>query len=183
MSKKAKRRGKILCCILLVLLAIYGGAEFGLFDNPNQKVVEALHEEKHPCVIERAQVVRVIDGDTLLVSLFGEEQTVRLIGCNTPESVHPNEKFNNQEGEDASNHTKALVKEGATIWLEKDVSEQDSYGRLLRYVWLEKPTSTHSELEVRTKMLNAMLIEQGYADAKSYEPDVRWESLFKSLEK
>src|SRR3954452_19527962 len=37
----------------------------------------------------RARLVRVVDGDTVLVRLRGREERVRVIGIDTPESVKP----------------------------------------------------------------------------------------------
>ena len=37
-------------------------------------------------------VVAVVDGDTIKVMLNNEKYTVRLVGVDTPESVHPNKE-------------------------------------------------------------------------------------------
>lgn len=107
-----------------------------------------------------ATVTRVVDGDTIIVALDGEERRVRYIGIDTPETVRPNwpvEPF----GPAASAFNVELV-EGKTVWLEKDVSETDQFDRLLRYVWL-----------VDGRMVNAVLVEEGYALATTIPPDVR----------
>lgn len=77
------------------------------------------------------KVVRVIDGDT--IEIEGGDR-VRYIGIDTPETVDPRKPVQCY-GQEASNKNKELV-EGKTVELEKDVSETDKYGRLLRYVWL-----------------------------------------------
>ena len=59
---------------------------------------------------------------------------MRYIGVDTPETVDPNRPVGCY-GHEASDHNKELV-QGKTVWLEKDVSETDEFGRLLRYVWL-----------------------------------------------
>ncbi len=51
---------------------------------------------------------------------------------------------------------------GETVYLEKDVSETDRYGRLLRYVWLNDET-----------LVNAVLVAEGHAQASTYPPDVK----------
>jgi micrococcal nuclease len=110
-----------------------------------------------------AHVVRVIDGDTIVVRLDGVEQRVRYIGMDAPETVHPTrgvEPF----GIEASNLNKRLV-EDDQVWLEKDVSETDQYGRLLRYVWL---ADGH--------MANVLLVEEGYAQVDTWPPDVRYQA-------
>lgn len=133
--------------------------------------------------IEVVECVRVVDGDTLVVDDNGTQNKVRLIGVDTPESVSSDENKNCKEGEIASDYTKSLVCEGQTLYLTRDVSNTDKYGRLLRYVWLEKPHPINTEDEIKEKMLNARLVFDGYAQAKKYEPDTKLSALFSDLEK
>lgn len=137
---------------------------------------------EEPGGYEDATVVRVVDGDTIVVSVtgrtdgpgagsapFGEEQRVRLIGIDTPESVKPDspvECF----GREASSAAKALL-EGQTVRLVRDVEEADQYDRLLRYVYLGD------------EMANARLVVNGYAKAYTYPPSVRHSELFVQLER
>lgn len=116
-----------------------------------------------------AQVVRVIDGDTIEVTITGKLYTVRYIGIDTPETVHPTqgeELF----GKEASAKNKEFV-EGKTAELEKDVSETDRYGRLLRYVY------------VNGHFVNAELVRLGYAQVATYPPDVKYQDLFLTLQR
>lgn len=131
--------------------------------------------------LEVATVVRVVDGDTLVVQVDGENHYVRLIGIDAAESVHPDESKNTEEGQEASDHLKSILSAGDIVYLQKDISETDKYGRLLRYVWLEEPTDVWNEDEVTSKMLNAILIIDGYADPVRYEPDISYAELFESL--
>lgn len=110
---------------------------------------------------EVAVVERVIDGDTIELS---DGRTVRYIGIDTPETKHPTK---NKEcfGVQASDFNEQLVA-GRTVRLEKDVSETDRYGRLLRYVWLDED------------MVNLRLVQEGYASAASFPPDVKYQQLF-----
>lgn len=113
-----------------------------------------------------AVVSEVVDGDTIRIS---SGETVRYIGIDTPETKdprRPKECF----GEEASRFNEQLVL-GKTVQLEKDVSETDKYGRLLRYVWLD------------SEMVNEKLVKEGYANAVSYPPDVKYQSVFRSAEK
>ncbi len=73
-----------------------------------------------------ATVTYVIDGDTIEVD---EEERVRYLGINTPESGRP--YFT-----EATNENKRLV-EGKEVKLELDVQTKDQYGRTLAYVWVE----------------------------------------------
>lgn len=105
---------------------------------------------------QQAKVVRVIDGDTIVLE-SGEK--VRYIGIDAPEIHHPQQGVE-CFGTQAFERNKALV-EGKIVNLEKDVSETDKYGRLLRYVWLENT------------LINESLILEGYAVASSYPPDIK----------
>lgn len=130
--------------------------------------------------LEQAEVVRVVDGDTIKVRMpDGSEERVRLIGMDTPESVAAEEARNCEEGVIAADYTKSLVVPGQTVWLSRDVSDTDRYGRLLRYVWLERPSDPTSESEIADKMLNAVLVRDGYAQVKRYQPDTTLYDLFK----
>jgi len=116
-----------------------------------------------------ASVVRVVDGDTIEVKIYGKLYTVRYIGVDTPETVHPSrpvECF----GKEAYRRNRELVG-GKMVQLEKDVSETDRYGRLLRYIWVEG------------QMVNAVLVAEGYAHAVTYPPDVKYAELFRELER
>ena len=85
--------------------------------------------------VDQALVVRVIDGDTIEVDRAGGRINLRYIRIDTPESVAAGQPVACFALE-ATNRNKELV-EGKTVLLEKDVSETDQFGRLLRYVYLE----------------------------------------------
>ncbi len=135
----------------------------------------------NPDGFQRAEMVRVVDGDTLQVLVDGQKEKVRLIGINSPESVAPEEERNTEEGVEASNYTKSLVGEGDVVWLESDVNDRDQYGRLLRYVWLEKPGNPNDRSEIEAKMLNGILVAQGYAQARRYGDDVAHSDVLEQL--
>lgn len=85
-----------------------------------------------PVRLEEALVVDVIDGDTIDVLIEGRELRVRYIGIDTPETVDPREPVG-CFGREASERNRQLV-ESRTVGLERDVSETDQFGRVLRYV-------------------------------------------------
>jgi micrococcal nuclease len=116
-----------------------------------------------------APVVRVVDGDTIIVRLGGRQQRLRYLGMNTPESVDPRREVQ-CFGKEAAARNRELV-DGKTVWLEKDVSDTDQYGRLLRYV------------SVNGLLVNAELVREGYAHALTYPPDVRYAERFRALER
>lgn len=127
--------------------------------------------------IEKATVTKVVDGDTIYVQLAnGAEAKVRLILVDTPESTTKIEPY----GKEAAYYTKSQLL-GRTIYLEKDVSNNDRFGRLLKYLWLEKPLEI-SENELRTKLFNARLLLDGYAQLATYPPDNKYLDYFKQFQ-
>ena len=130
--------------------------------------------------ILEASLVRVIDGDTLLVSINGEEARVRLIGIDTPESVNPNEEKNNEYGELASAHTKQILQGVTTVYLEFDEQDIDIYDRLLAYVWLDKEKAS-SVSNVSGYMLQGKILADGYAKDKIYEPNRKYAGTFNDI--
>jgi endonuclease YncB( thermonuclease family) len=82
----------------------------------------------------QATVVRVIDGDTIVVKVGDTEEHVRLIGIDTPETHKPGTPVECY-GPEASDHLTELVPPGTTVRLERDRDTRDVYGRLLAYVY------------------------------------------------
>jgi micrococcal nuclease len=100
---------------------------------------------------ELATVTAIIDGDTIDVDINGAGFRVRYIGINTPERDEPCSS-------DATAANATLV-DGRVVTMYKDVSETDQYGRLLRYVY------------VGETFVNAVLVQEGWAEAVEYPPD------------
>jgi len=113
--------------------------------------------------------IRVIDGDTIEVDIAGMRYKVRYIGIDTPELDDKRPEFC-ALAQEATRYNKELVEE-KTIRLEKDVSESDKYGRLLRYVY------------VGDTLVNAELVRQGLAWAIPYPPDTKYQDQLKELER
>ncbi len=128
--------------------------------------------------VTRAVVIRHTDGDTAHFRLEdGAEEKVRFIGIDTPEVGEQAEKY----GREAAAYTADAIPLGATVWLETDVELRDRYGRLLAYVWLERPRSGDAA-EVRTTMLNARIVLDGYANAYTYPPNVKYTGVLRDLQ-
>lgn len=108
-------------------------------------------------------VTRVIDGDTIEIST-GEK--VRYIGINAPELANRNECFAGKARQ--KNVSLVLNKK---VKLVKDVSDKDRYGRLLRYVYIDN------------LFVNKTLVEEGYANAATFPPDVKFKDLFVQMQK
>ncbi|HEY0070224.1 MAG TPA: thermonuclease family protein [Chloroflexia bacterium] len=122
--------------------------------------------------LEPASLVRVVDGDTIDVLVEGQQARVRLIGVDAPETNQGPLCY----GQEASAKVEELLSPvRERLLLEKDVSETDRYGRLLRYVWYEGGSG-------RT-MLNLELVQQGYARVATFPPDVRYEVTFLQAER
>lgn len=100
---------------------------------------------------------RVVDGDTIIVEINGMKERVRLIGVDTPETVHPLKPVQHF-GIEASAFTKRMAS-GKRIMLGYDWQRRDKFNRLLAYVYLEDGT-----------FLNAEIIKQGYGFAYTKQP-------------
>ena len=108
-----------------------------------------------------AEVVRVVDGDTVVVRLGRADETVRLLGIDTPESVDPRspvECF----GKEAAAHTASLLPAGTAVRLVRDVEARDQYDRLLAYVYRASDGA----------FVNLQLVNDGYASVLTYPPNV-----------
>lgn len=115
---------------------------------------------------ERASVIRVVDGDTIIIDRGRGNERLRYIGVDAPESVKPDTpvEFMGKEAWAAN----ARLVEGRTVLLEKDVSDTDRFGRLLRYVWVEDPGRPGGQV-----LVNLELVASGVAQAVTFPPDVR----------
>jgi micrococcal nuclease len=107
------------------------------------------------------EVVRVVDGDTIVVDDGHGPRTIRLLGIDTPETVHP-EKPVECYGPEASAYSKRLLT-GRSVALVYDRERTDRYGRLLAYVYLEGPAAV---------FVNARLVERGLARTLSMAPNL-----------
>ena len=117
---------------------------------------------------EYGDVVSVIDGDTIVVSIEGKEEFVRYIGIDTPE-------FDRESGEDdcfseeAADANREFV-EGKEVRLESDEDNRDKYNRLLRYVYVDEV------------FVNKELVGGGYATALPIPPNTKHASEFYELQ-
>jgi len=110
----------------------------------------------------------VIDGDTIEVNIDGTIYRVRYIGIDAPELDDDRPEFR-ALAQEATRLNRQLVG-GETVRLEKDISETDRYGRLLRYVYVDDI------------FVNAELVRQGLAWAKTYEPDIKYQGILDQAE-
>ena len=175
--KLTKKQKKYIIETLIALIILIPGIIAGTVKK--EEIFSALGiqtkiktSEKNTSAIDgEYEVISVTDGDTFEINYNGTKEKVRLIGVDTPESVHPNSKKNNEYGKQASNYTKNLL-ERKVVKLEFDVSPRDKYGRLVAYVYLEDG-----------EMLNKKLLKKGYAQVATYPPNVKYVEDFKTIQK
>jgi micrococcal nuclease len=115
-----------------------------------------------------AYVSRVVDGDTVEVRLNGEEEDVRYIGVDTPETVKPDTPVQ-CFGPQASSFNHRLV-EHRRVRLVFGAERRDVYGRLLAYVYLDG------------RFVNAELVRRGLARTLTIPPNDRFAGRLKRLE-
>ncbi len=111
---------------------------------------------------QKVELRRVIDGDTIDVFINGEVERIRYVGVNAPE-------FGEACYQQASLANRRLV-EGKVLSLERDETDRDPYGRLLRYVYADG------------KMVERTLVAEGFAEVVRYRSDDNYYEEFKALE-
>lgn len=120
--------------------------------------------------LKAATVVRVVDGDTVELTMDGKTEKVRLLNVNTPETVDPRKPVE-EYGKEASAFTKSILKPGTKVRVRPEVEERDRYGRLLLHVYLEDRT-----------WFNALLVRAGYGQVMTISPNVAAADFFKELQ-
>ena len=122
---------------------------------------------------ERAEVLRVVDGDTIVVRIGGREDRVRYIGLDAPEIANAGAGTTAECGGDEARTVNERLTAGGQIVLERDVTDRDRFGRLLRHAWLE---------DGGWRLIGLELVEAGAVEARSYPPDVTRDREFGAAE-
>lgn len=170
--------------VLFIVLASFGSnnstnPELKNIIKQDEAVVLASTTEKDVVTESKAviksnlySVIKVVDGDTMDVSINGATERIRLIGINTPETVDPRKPVE-CFGKEASAKAKELLT-NKKVYLEADPSqgERDKYNRLLRYVFLEDGTS-----------FNFLMIKEGYAYEYTYDIPYKYQTEYKQAQK
>jgi micrococcal nuclease len=112
-------------------------------------------------------VEKVTDGDTIRVTVDGVSESVRLIGIDTPETVHPRLPVQ-PYGPEATAFVRETLGDGL-VALELDLVPRDRYGRLLAYVYLEDG-----------RQLNLLVVQEGLATTLTIPPNVRDADLYRA---
>lgn len=141
-----------------------------LFFNPFEQTVT--NQANAAIKALQAQVVRVVDGDTVVVQFNNQEETIRLLGINTPESVHPT-KPPECYGRQASDYLKAQLPSGITVQIELDgqTGDRDRYGRMLAHVWLND------------QLINEQILLTGHGQFNDYGNPTSRNVIYQNAEK
>ena len=107
-----------------------------------------------------ATMLRVVDGDTIDVTIDGHRERVRLIGIDTPETKKPNTPVQCY-GPEATAFTKSLLPVDAALHLERDVVARDDFRRMLAYVYLATDGT----------FVNMSIVRHGFAHPLTIAPN------------
>ena len=161
-----RKRSVIGLVVFLIFFALAGISQRVTNGTPSETKQEVRGEAE-----SLVAVTRVIDGDTIVVNIDGKDETVRLIGIDTPEIVHGNKKTE-CFGQEAKKKAEEILS-GKRVRLEDDESQsnRDKYSRLLRYVFLEDGT-----------LFNKWIITEGFAFEYTYQIPYRYQEEFKKAQ-
>lgn len=125
-----------------------------------------------PAGAQEATVVRVVDGDTVVLRgrgvgpLDARPTRVRVLLVDTPEVHTEQECF----GEQAHDRAEELLPDGATVRVQADRDPEDRFGRLLLHVWADDVN------------VGEALVREGYAEVLQIDPNVRYLDVFEAAE-
>lgn len=168
-------RRALVTCTLIALIAI------GYFLGGEVRFVkESSLATSTPAALDPKEwypVVRVVDGDTIIVSIEGKGVRVRLIGLDTPESVDPRvpvECF----GHEASDQMKRILTT-QYVRVQEDPSQGrfDKYGRLLAYIYAPLDSTQEGLL------MNEYMIREGYGHEYTYNLPYKYQATFRAAER
>jgi micrococcal nuclease len=118
-------------------------------------------------------VTRVVDGDTVVVERGHRSLTLRLIGIDTPETVHPTVPIECYGPEASRFANRQLLERQVTLEFDRSQGRRDYYGRTLAYVWID---GRHPVL------FNLRAIRRGYALEYTYDAAYHWQQEFRRAE-
>ena len=172
-----KKEKKIIISILfIIILLITGRTQLKEYLPPELQNLASFPSPTHLANVKDTsnqnvlkenlvKVTKIVDGDTIQLE---NGMKLRYIGIDTPESVDPRKTVECFAKEANKRNTELVL--GKIVRLEKDISETDRYGRLLRYVYVEDT------------MINEQLVREGYAVSSSYPPDIKHQVQLKAAE-
>lgn len=139
--------------------------------------IENLSQKDSNIELIEAYVTKVVDGDTIWVKIGTETKKVRFIGINCPEYTKEIEPY----GKEATEYTNEKLYH-KTIYLQKDITDTDSYDRLLRYIWTDKIDTINKET-ISKYLFNYELVKNGLAYSNYYKPDISLQDYLEEAEK
>jgi micrococcal nuclease len=119
------------------------------------------------------QVTRIVDGDTVDVTRGRRTLTVRLIGIDTPETVHPTEPIECHGPEATLFATRRLLGEPVALEFDRSQGRRDYYDRVLAYLWTTQG---------RIAMFNREAVRRGHALEYTYDDPYAWQREFLAAE-
>lgn len=119
-----------------------------------------------------SKIVRVVDGDTIIVDMADKKETIRLIGINAPEMLESQDKSAECFAQESANYFKrSLLNKYIRLEIDPTQGERDKYNRLLRYVILKDGSN-----------FNETLIREGMSKEYTYKTPYKYQKEFKLAE-
>ncbi len=116
-----------------------------------------------------ARIIRVVDGDTVSLEIEGKNETIRIIGINTPETADPRKPVECFGQEASARAQSLLVNQSVTLEADATQGERDKYDRLLRYVFLPDGSD-----------FGKQMISEGYAYEYTYSTPYKYQQDYKT---
>ena len=145
----------------------------GVQADPSSAQVSTNESTPTTDIRQQAKLVKVVDGDTISVSINGKSETIRIIGIDTPEIDDP-KKTVECFGEKATEMARVTFRNDKTVLLEADPSQgdRDKYQRLLRYIWIGDGQIDFGKF----------MIGDGYASEYTYDLPYKYQKVYKEAE-
>lgn len=155
------RPERLLALIIIVILVAALVAAVWLLGAPPDGQAPAADGPTGP--LEEARVVRVADGDTLTIEIDGRRDRLRYIGVDAPELADPDAGLPAECGAAAASAANLAHVADGEITLERDVTDRDRFGRLLRHPWVVR--------DGEWLLVTEALVADGALEARSFPPD------------
>ena len=117
--------------------------------------------------IDQGTYVNTLSGNTLTINIDGTNKTVKLLGIKTPKENY---------SEAAKIYLSKIMENVSTVYLEYDTNKTDLDGNLLAYVWI-----SHSKDDISSNMINAIMLNKGYAIDSVYLPNNKYTNVFMNI--
>lgn len=146
---------------VIVMPAVYYDEKFNKIENDYDGDTNKIEVE----------LVEAVDGDTAKFKMNGKQITVRFLGINTKETVHP-EIGEEEWGKEASDFTKEKLKNATKIELEFDdiADKKDKYDRYLAWIWIDD------------ELLQNLLVENGLAETYMLQNNYKYAGILQESE-